>query len=286
MRPAGRVPRRPDRRRPRRARGPRGRRGDPGVQRRLPGPAAAAHADRGHRDDRGAAGAARRRGRRRPARSSTGPWPSSRPPRPRVGAPRIDPGDDGARADTALLARRLRGRRRTRAAPGPADLLRAVPRRAVRAGRRPSRRRHAPTGFAYLDAWCHSAEAPRLFRLDRIQDAEVLDTPVTTAAEAAAGPRPTGSSAAPRTPRWSRCGWPRRPAGSSSTTRSRRCGPGRRRSLEVDLLVADERWLPAACCSGSRRTPGWSSPRSSPTRSSPRRAGALGLYVPDVADGP
>ncbi len=32
----------------------------------------------------------------------------------------------------------------------------------------------------YLDAWCHSAEAPRLFRLDRIGAAEVLDSGVTT----------------------------------------------------------------------------------------------------------
>lgn len=30
----------------------------------------------------------------------------------------------------------------------------------------------------YLDAWCHTAEAPRSFRLDRIRGAEVLDTPV------------------------------------------------------------------------------------------------------------
>jgi len=32
----------------------------------------------------------------------------------------------------------------------------------------------------YLDAWCHTAEAPRSFRLDRIRGAEVLDTPVAT----------------------------------------------------------------------------------------------------------
>ena len=36
-------------------------------------------------------------------------------------------------------------------------------------------------GVAYLDAWCHSAEAPRLFRLDRIHEAEVLDSAVETA---------------------------------------------------------------------------------------------------------
>ncbi|MFT3871837.1 MAG: WYL domain-containing protein [Nocardioides sp.] len=34
----------------------------------------------------------------------------------------------------------------------------------------------------YLEAWCHSAEAPRVFRLDRIEAADVLDTEVTTQA--------------------------------------------------------------------------------------------------------
>ena len=38
-------------------------------------------------------------------------------------------------------------------------------------------------GCAYLDAWCHSAEAPRLFRLDRIHEAAVLDSAVETAPE-------------------------------------------------------------------------------------------------------
>ena len=35
-------------------------------------------------------------------------------------------------------------------------------------------------GASYLDGWCHSAEAPRLFRLDRIHDLAVLDTPVAS----------------------------------------------------------------------------------------------------------
>jgi proteasome accessory factor C len=39
------------------------------------------------------------------------------------------------------------------------------------------------SGHTYLDAWCHSAEAPRLFRLDRIHEAEVLETPVRTRPE-------------------------------------------------------------------------------------------------------
>jgi proteasome accessory factor C len=38
-------------------------------------------------------------------------------------------------------------------------------------------------GLTYLDAWCHTAQAPRLFRLDRIQDAEVLDSSIQTPAE-------------------------------------------------------------------------------------------------------
>jgi proteasome accessory factor C len=38
-------------------------------------------------------------------------------------------------------------------------------------------------GFDYLDGWCHSAEAPRLFRLDRIHDATVLDAPVESPPE-------------------------------------------------------------------------------------------------------
>ena len=33
-------------------------------------------------------------------------------------------------------------------------------------------------GNTYLDAWCHMAEDQRLFRLDRVSRAEVLDTPV------------------------------------------------------------------------------------------------------------
>ncbi|BBH15956.1 protein pafC [Nocardioides baekrokdamisoli] len=35
-------------------------------------------------------------------------------------------------------------------------------------------------GTEYLDAWCHTAEAPRSFRLDRIRSATVLEAPVVT----------------------------------------------------------------------------------------------------------
>lgn len=34
------------------------------------------------------------------------------------------------------------------------------------------------SGHAYLDAWCHRVSDRRLFRLDRVEAAEVLDTPV------------------------------------------------------------------------------------------------------------
>lgn len=37
---------------------------------------------------------------------------------------------------------------------------------------------------AYLDAWCHAADAPRTFRVDRIVEARTLDTPVVVRADA------------------------------------------------------------------------------------------------------
>ena len=97
-------------------------------------------------------------------------------------------------------------------------------------------------GFTYLDAWCHTAEGPRLFRLDRIESAEVLDTPTETEPEA---PRDLAdglfSQAGDATPvtlrlapdaRWIIDYYP------VEAVRQRRGG-----LLEVDLLVADERWL-------------------------------------------
>ncbi len=97
-------------------------------------------------------------------------------------------------------------------------------------------------GHDYLDAWCHSAEAPRLFRLDRIQDAEVLDTPVATAPEQ---PRDLADGLFQRS--------------SATTTATLRLAPPARwvveyhpveevrplpdGDVEVDLLVADARWL-------------------------------------------
>jgi proteasome accessory factor C len=97
-------------------------------------------------------------------------------------------------------------------------------------------------GFTYLDAWCHSADAPRLFRLDRIREAEVLDSSVTTAPQP---PRDLSEGLFKRAQDTTlvtlRVGRPARwiveyyPV---EAVRSRRGG-----MLDVDLLVADERWL-------------------------------------------
>ena len=97
-------------------------------------------------------------------------------------------------------------------------------------------------GFRYLDAWCHSAEAPRLFRLDRIRSATVLDTPIETAPEPprdlSDGLFTRSSETTPvtldldREARWIVEYYP------VEAVRTRRGG-----RLEVDLLIADERWL-------------------------------------------
>lgn len=97
-------------------------------------------------------------------------------------------------------------------------------------------------GFTYLDAWCHTAEAPRLFRLDRIQRAEVLDAPIETAPEA---PRDLADGLFTRSPETTPVTLRLAPAARwiidyypVEAVRPRRGGV-----LEVDLLVADERWL-------------------------------------------
>ncbi|MEO9323872.1 WYL domain-containing protein [Nocardioides sp. C4-1] len=97
-------------------------------------------------------------------------------------------------------------------------------------------------GQAYLDAWCHSAEAPRLFRLDRIAHARVLDTPVLTEPQA---PRDLSDGLFDRA--------------DDAVLVTLRLAPAARwvpeyyavedvrpldgGEIEVDLLVADERWL-------------------------------------------
>ena len=131
-------------------------------------------------------------------------------------------------------------------------------------------------GNAYLDAWCHLAEDQRLFRLDRISTAEVLDTPADRARTdvrparpgrrhlpALAG-RPAGDAAA---------GAAGPLGGGVLPGRGRRDEPGRRPAGPAPRRrpgLAD----PAAAAAGRRR-PGRGARRAGRrrTRAAARRAG-------------
>ena len=153
--------------------------------------------------------------------------------------PRIDPGadpvvDDGSRF-RPLLDRAVRDQRQLR-------LSYYIPSRDERSDRVVDPRGvvHAH-GHDYLDAYCHSAEAPRLFRMDRIQAAELLDTPVATADP----PRDLADGLFSRSDDLTlatvRLAAPARWVVEYYPTEDvRRLPDG---DLEVDVLVADERWL-------------------------------------------
>lgn len=154
--------------------------------------------------------------------------------------PRVDPGadpvvDDGSRFRD-LLETAVTERRQVR-------LAYYVPSRDEKSDRVVDPRGVVRThGRDYLDAFCHSAEAPRLFRLDRIFEAELLDSPVESPSEA---------------PRGLADGLFQRSADTTIATVRlappahwvveyhpvqdvRRLPDG---DLEVDLLVGDGRWL-------------------------------------------
>ena len=97
-------------------------------------------------------------------------------------------------------------------------------------------------GVAYLDAWCHSAEAPRLFRLDRIHEATVLDTPVATAPEP---PRDLSVGLFQRSQETTLVTLSLQPQARWVVEYYQVEGvrPGPDGGLEVDMLVADQRWL-------------------------------------------
>jgi proteasome accessory factor C len=156
------------------------------------------------------------------------------------GAAQIDPGDNAADADLALLARELQG---------AADrgrhirLSYYVPSRDEQSDRVVDPRGVVTAdGHLYLDAWCHNAEAPRLFRLDRIQRAEVLDEPVERPRE---GPRDLGDGIFSQSSDVTRVTLLLEPEARWMTDyypveEIREVGQDR---MEVVLLVADERWL-------------------------------------------
>ena len=97
-------------------------------------------------------------------------------------------------------------------------------------------------GLTYLDAWCHTAQAPRLFRLDRIQDAEILDSTIQTPAEP---PRDLGEGMFQHSVDTSLATLRLAPAArwvvEYYPVEEVRSLPGG--DLEVDLVLADERWL-------------------------------------------
>ena len=153
------------------------------------------------------------------------------------GVPLVDPGDDAPRtlalrADLEEAVRRGRQVRLTYYVPArDEESDRVVDPHAL----------VSHHGVDYLDAWCHSAGAPRLFRLDRIHEATVLDTPL---------------SSEPRAPRDLSDGIV---DDEEATTVTLRVQPQARwieeyyaveavrpqsdGGSEVELLVADERWL-------------------------------------------
>jgi len=100
-------------------------------------------------------------------------------------------------------------------------------------------------GHAYLDAYCHSAEAPRLFRLDRVQHADVLDTEVTS--RPVRPRRLTGSllGAAQDTPRVTLRLRPEvRWVVDYHPVEGVRPAPvGPEGTVDLEMPVADERWL-------------------------------------------
>jgi proteasome accessory factor C len=97
-------------------------------------------------------------------------------------------------------------------------------------------------GVDYLDAFCHSADAPRLFRLDRIHEAEVLDSAVVTEPaqprDLSAGMFAGGEEATLVTlalhpeARW-----------VEEYYSMQEVRPAPDGGSEVDLLVGDEQWL-------------------------------------------
>ncbi len=152
----------------------------------------------------------------------------------------FDPGADGVDPDALALEARLREAtdrqqqlRLTYYVPARDEESDRVvdPRGVVTSG-----------GLTYLDAWCHSAEAPRLFRLDRIKTAELLETSIATPPTAprslAAGLFAQSDDTTPVTlhlappARWVVEYYP------VQAVRPKRGG-----AVEVDLQVADRRWL-------------------------------------------
>jgi proteasome accessory factor C len=98
-------------------------------------------------------------------------------------------------------------------------------------------------GAAYLQAWCHVADNRRLFRMDRVREAEVLDTPARAHPEVPPLDlrdslfQPAADNALVTLRLRPEARWV---AEYYPVESARETGDG---GLEVDLYVADPRWL-------------------------------------------
>ncbi|GAB7006737.1 WYL domain-containing protein [Nocardioides sp. AN3] len=153
-------------------------------------------------------------------------------------APLVDPGDD---LDVALLS--LRAQLDEAVEHGrQVRLVYYVPSRDEESTRIVDPRGLVEdAGATYLDAWCHAAEAPRWFRLDRIRTADVLESPVATSQ----APRELPPGIFTQEEDVARVTLDVSPAAywiteyySVDAVR-----PGHDGHYEVDLLVAEQRWL-------------------------------------------
>jgi proteasome accessory factor C len=149
-------------------------------------------------------------------------------------------------------------------------------------------------GRWYLEAWCRRAEGMRLFRLDRVDDVEVLDEPAAPPPQA--HERDVENGVYQPEP-----GWPAPPAGSPTTTRSSRSRPPTTRPAASPSPSAPPTspgpggWSPpwagppssTSPPSSPRRWPPTPAPRSPGTGSSrpapPARVGAVVLLVVWIA---
>ncbi|WP_232676881.1 YafY family protein [Nocardioides sp. R-C-SC26] len=99
-------------------------------------------------------------------------------------------------------------------------------------------------GYTYLDAYCHAAEAPRSFRLDRIAEIEVSPTPISTERQ---GPRSLEDGLFSGTDNATlvtlRLQAPARWVVEYYSVEEVRPAPEGGGAIDVDLRVADERWL-------------------------------------------
>ena len=139
-------------------------------------------------------------------------------------------------------------------------------------------------GRWYLEAWCRRAEGMRLFRLDRVDDVQVLDEPAAPPPQAHERDVENGVYQPEPGRRWSGCGWPGAPAGWPTTTRSSRSPRSTTRPAVSRSPCARPTSPGPGGWSPRSAGPPWSTSRpSSPPRSPPTPAPPCRRYGIDPA---